>query len=246
MKVEQNMNDVDNGEFARELFGRLAATMPDNPDRPAAVQRMVRRRHRRRAATRTTVGLTFAAGVGLVLVDARRPQPLPAAAAAGAVATPATDTAAGKPADPCRDVVTSTKGAHAGSDADPRADVGRLKLAGTITAVNGDTISVSASESLGDITDITATISADAKYIDAGAVSTTRPTLAVGDRVAVGVVKQPDGSYTIDALEAHDPGVQGDATGTASQEAKKTASPDDSQIEAAKRLAIAGCGATTG
>src|SRR4051794_1494552 len=237
------MNDVDNGEFARELFGRLAATMPDNPDRPAAVQRIVRRRHRRRAATRATVGLTFAAGVGLVLVDARRPQPLPAAAAA----TPSTDAAVGKPADACADLGTSTKGPHAGSDADPGGEIGRIKVAGTITSIEGDTISVSVEESIVDITDITATISPDAKYIDAGAVSLTRPTLVVGDRVAAGAVKQSDGSYTIDALEAHNPAAEGDHTGTASQEAKKTASPDDSQIDAAKRQRIIEvCGATTG
>src|SRR4051794_41844283 len=89
------MNDVDNGEFARELFGRLAATMPDNPDRPAAVQRIVRRRHRRRAATRATVGLTFAAGGGLVLVDARRPQPPPPPAAAPPPPHPAVGKTAG-------------------------------------------------------------------------------------------------------------------------------------------------------
>src|SRR3954454_11334594 len=124
MKVEQNMNDVDNGEFARELFGRLAATMPDNPDRPAAVQRIVRRRHRRRAATRATVGLTFAAGVGLVLVDARRPQPLPAAAAA---ATPSTDAAVVNPADPCAGLATSDKRPHAGGDPDTGDAVGRTK-----------------------------------------------------------------------------------------------------------------------
>ncbi|HZX56832.1 MAG TPA: hypothetical protein VFE86_19245 [Ilumatobacteraceae bacterium] len=237
------MNDVDNGEFARELFGRLAATMPDNPDRPAAVQRIVRRRHRRRAATRATVGLTFAAGVGLVLVDARRPQPLPAAAAA----TPTIDTAATKPADPCADLGTSTKGPHTGSDAHPRGDVGKLKVAGTITAVDGDTISLSVEESSVDTSDITATISTDAKYIDAGAVSLTRPTLAVGDLVAVGVATQADGSYTIDALEAHDPGVPGDKPGTATEEAKPLASPDDPQIDAAKQAhAIELCSATTG
>jgi hypothetical protein len=143
--------------------------------------------------------------------------------------------------------VTSTKGPHAGSEADPGGDVGRIKVSGSITAVDGDTISISVEESLVDITDITATIATDAKYIDGGAVSAIRPTLAVGDSVSFGAVKQSDGSFVIDMLEAHDAErARGDQTATASQAAKPAASPDDAQIEAAKRLAVAECGATTG
>jgi len=250
--MEQNMNDLDNDQFARQMLGRLAATMPDNPGRSAAVQRMVQRRHRRRVATRATVGLTFAAGLGIVLVDTRRSQPAPAAAATTAD-TAVAGTPPGKAADPCGDTHASTDGSHAASDADPRGDVGRIKLAGTITAVDGDTISIAADESFpvsAGITDITGTIANDANYIDAGQVSSTRPTIAVGDRVAVGAFLQPDGSYTIDALEAHMyGGVAGDKTDTATRDAKQeagaTVSPD--QIEKAKQLHVgAGCALVTG
>jgi hypothetical protein len=100
--------------------------------------------------------------------------------------------------------------------------------------------------SLADIADITATIATDATYIDAGEVSATRPTLAVGDSVSFGAVKQSDGSYTVDMLQAHDTErVRGDQS-TASEVAKPASSVGDAQIEAAKQLAIADCGATTG
>jgi len=194
------MNDLDNDQFARNLLGRLAATMPDNPGRAAAVQRGVRRRHRRRVATRASVGLTFAAGVGLVMVEARRPQPLPTAVASSTDAK-SSDTVAGKVPvegdDPC---------ANDGATRSVRpSDEGRLKIAGTITAVNGDTISVAVEQSQVPMTDFTATIAADAIYVDAGEPSTARPTLEIGDRVAFGAVEQPDGSYAIDTLETHAP-----------------------------------------
>jgi len=230
------MNDLDNDHFARNLLGRLAATMPDNPGRAAAVQRGVRRRHRRRVATRASVGLTFAAGVGLVMVEARRPQPLPTAVASSTDAK-SSDTVAGKVPvegdDPC---------ANDGATRSVRpSDEGRLKIAGTITAVNGDTISVSVEESQVPMTDFTATIAADATYVDAGQPSTTRPTLGIGDRVAFGAVEQPDGSYTIDTLEAHAP----DAAQVAV--AKQSSAESQASIDEAKRQhAIAACAGTAG
>jgi len=230
------MNDLDNDQFARNLLGRLAATMPDNPGRAAAVQRGVRRRHRRRVATRASVGLTFAAGVGLVMVEARRPQPLPTAVASSTDAK-SSDTVAGKVPvegdDPC---------ANDGATRSVRpSDEGRLKIAGTITAVNGDTISVSVEESQVPMTDFTATIAADATYVDAGQPSTTRPTLGIGDRVAFGAVAQPDGSYTIDTLEAHAP----DAAQVAV--AKQSSAESQASIDEAKRQhAIAVCAGTAG
>jgi len=230
------MNELDNDQFARNLLGRLAATMPDNPRRAAAVQRGVRRRHRRRVATRASVGLTFAAGVGLVMVEARRPQPLPTAVASSTDAK-SSDTVAGKVPvegdDPC---------ANDGATRSVRpSDEGRLKIAGTITAVNGDTISVSVEESQVPMTDFTATIAADATYVDAGQPSTTRPTLGIGDRVAFGAVEQPDGSYTIDTLEAHAP----DAAQVAV--AKQSSAESQASIDEAKRQhAIAVCAGTAG
>jgi hypothetical protein len=210
--------------------------MPDNPGRAAAVQRGVRRRHRRRVATRASVGLTFAAGVGLVMVEARRPQPLPTAVASSTDAK-SSDTVAGKVPvegdDPC---------ANDGATRSVRpSDEGRLKIAGTITAVNGDTISVSVEESQVPMTDFTATIAADATYVDAGQPSTTRPTMGIGDRVAFGAVEQPDGSYTIDTLEAHAP----DAAQVAV--AKQSSAESQASIDEAKRQhAIAVCAGTAG
>ena len=230
------MNELDNDQFARNLLGRLAATMPDNPGRAAAVQRGVRRRHRRRVATRASVGLTFAAGVGLVMVEARRPQPLHIAAASSTDAK-SSDTVAGKVPvegdDPC---------ANDGATRSVRpSDEGRLKIAGTITAVNGDTISVSVEESQVPMTDFTATIAADATYVDAGQPSTTRPTMGIGDRVAFGAVEQPDGSYTIDTLQAHVP----DAAQVAV--AKQSSAESQASIDEAKRQhAIAVCAGTAG
>jgi len=230
------MNELDNDQFARNLLGRLAATMPDNPGRAAAVQRGVRRRHRRRVATRASVGLTFAAGVGLVMVEARRPQPLRTAVASSTDAK-SSDTVAGKVPvegdDPC---------ANDGATRSVRpSDEGRLKIAGTITAVNGDTISVSVEESQVPMTDFTATIAADATYVDAGQPSTTRPTLGIGDRVAFGAVEQPDGSYTIDTLQAHVP----DAAQVAV--AKQSSAESQASIDEAKRQhAIAVCAGTAG
>jgi hypothetical protein len=235
MNTEQSMNELDNDQFARNLLGRLAATMPDNPGRAAAVQRGVRRRHRRRVATRASVGLTFAAGVGLVMVEARRPQTLQSAPAAPTDAK-SPDTVAGKVTveadDPCADVA---------SRSDRPTDEGRLKATGTITAVNGDTISVAVEESQVPMANVTATIAADATYVDAGQPATTRPTLAIGDHVAFGAVEQPDGSYTIDTLEAHAPDAGQDA------EAKQSSAASDAVIEEAKRQhAIAVCAGAAG
>ena len=230
------MNELDNDQFARNLLGRLAATMPDNPGRAAAVQRGVRRRHRRRVATRASVGLTFAACVGLVMVEARRSQPLHSAAASPTDAKSA-DTVAGmvpvEGDDPCA--------ADGATRSDRPSDEGRLKVAGTITAVNGDTISVAVEESQVPMTDFTATLAADASYVDAGQPSTTRPTLEIGDRVAFGAVEQPDGSYTIDTLEAHAP----DA-GQASVAKQGSAESQASTDEAKRQHAIAVCSGSAG
>jgi hypothetical protein len=91
------------------------------------------------------------------------------------------------------------------------------------------------------MTDFTATIAADATYVDAGQPSTTRPTLGIGDRVAFGAVEQPDGSYTIDTLEAHAP----DAAQVAV--AKQSSAESQASIDEAKRQhAIAVCAGTAG
>jgi len=169
------------------------------------------------------------------MVEARRPQPLPTAVASSTDAK-SSDTVAGKVPvegdDPC---------ANDGATRSVRpSDEGRLKIAGTITAVNGDTISVSVEESQVPMTDFTATIAADATYVDAGQPSTTRPTLGIGDRVAFGAVAQPDGSYTIDTLEAHAP----DA---AHSVAKQSSAESQASIDEAKRQhAIAVCAGTAG
>ncbi len=223
------MNDLDSSEFARDLLGRLAATMPDNPGRAAAVQRIVRRRHRRRVATRATLGLTFAAGIGVLVVEgpSRRPQTLPTATSP----TPPSDTKSPDTVPTtCADV---KKSLPAGSDAAttaPNTDSHRLKATGRVTAVNGDTISVSIETASTEITDVTATISPDASYLDSGATSATRPSLAVGDRIAFGAVEHPDGLYVIDILETHvvdgahvaDPAISSaDATKTAAIDSTK-------------------------
>jgi hypothetical protein len=178
--------------------------------------------------------VTFAAGVGLVMVEARPQTQHSAAVSATDPKSP--NTVAGsvpvKSDDPCAGVETRSG---------RPSDEGRLKATGTITAVNGDTISIAVEESQVPMTDFTATIAQAATYVDAGQASTTRRTLEVGDRVSFGAVQQPDGSYIIDTLEAHSP----DAGQVGA--AKQGSSESDALIEEAKRQhAIALCAGTAG
>ena len=55
------MDDVELTPSEREAFSRLAAAMPDNPLRPAAVRTLVRSRQRRRYAARAGLGVVAAA-----------------------------------------------------------------------------------------------------------------------------------------------------------------------------------------
>ena len=72
------MDDVELTPSEREAFSRLAAAMPDNPSRPAAVRTLVRSRQRRRYATRAGLGMAAAAGVvsaGIVITNHRAAGP---------------------------------------------------------------------------------------------------------------------------------------------------------------------------
>ena len=98
------MSDLDSTDLARDLFDRLAATMPDNPQRvTSAVQQRVRRRHRRRVATRATIGLACVAGVGAVLVvgTSKRAEPV-TPAAPGQTKTTASPATSATTLDPCQ------------------------------------------------------------------------------------------------------------------------------------------------
>ncbi|MCU1396390.1 MAG: hypothetical protein JWM34_4818 [Ilumatobacteraceae bacterium] len=199
------MNDTD-ADFARDILARLAATMPDNPGRVRQVQRLTRRRRNRRVATRATVGLGLAAGVGFVAVAgaARRPQPV-ATADAPADMRSTSDTASlpasTMPIDvsgPCADIGSSQPPAAADSSA-------RIKVAGTITAADDASVTVSGDPGLTGPASITAVFAATTTYRDGGRPTTSRPTLAVGEHVALAAVLQPDGSYVLDELAVNQP-----------------------------------------
>jgi len=201
MNREHDMSELDGTDLARDLFDRLAATMPDNPKRASAVQQLVRRRHRRRVATRATIGVACVAGVGAALVAGTSlrpasPSPVtPAASTPTKTEAPAT-TAPGQ--DPCQE-----KAATVGDSSTPPATSsdGRFKGDGTVTAVDGDVISVAIHDSTIAITHLTATIASDASYLSAGDPVTTRPSITVGQHVAFGVATRPDGSFEINLLE---------------------------------------------
>jgi hypothetical protein len=80
-----------------------------------------------------------------------------------------------------------------------------MKATGTITAVDGDTLAVALQAASIDVADLTATLTADTQYRDAGQPTATRPALAVGEAVAFGAIAQPDGSYLVGVLETHSP-----------------------------------------
>ncbi len=231
MNMEHHVNDLESNEFARDVLGRLAATMPDNPGRVAAVQRIVRRRRRRRVATRATLGLASAAGVGFVVVNGatRQPQTLPAASPTvppgdSAPTAGVPDTVPVTSPDPCAVAKATTGPGDATSTL--LDNQGRMKAAGTITAIDGERISVSVEQASIEISDVTATFAADTTYGDAGQPSSGRPQLGIGDPIAFSAVVQPDGSYVIDHLEAHMP----DAVQTPEDATKPSAPPRGSDV----------------
>ena len=193
------MSDLDSTDLARDLFERLAATMPDNPQRVSAVRQLVRRRHRRRVATRATIGLACVAGVGAVLMvgTSKRSEPVTAAAPGQTNTTASSATSATTP-DPCQ-VKAATVGGG-GSTTIPSSD-GHFKGGGTVTAIDGDVISVAVHDASIPLTQMRATIAPDAKYTSARVELAARPAIAVGQQVRFGAIAEPDGSYVIDLLE---------------------------------------------
>jgi len=196
---DQSMDDVELTPSEREAFSRLAAAMPDNPSRPAAVRTLVRSRQRRRYAARAGLGVVAAAGAvsaGIVITNNRAAGPAQITAAtdpSGATTLPAAlDCAAVKAAAASNDTATSQPVA------------GGAKMHGKITAVTDVAISVHGDPG-GSLTDITAGFAPGAIFVDAGRKSTTRPTLAVGDAVGLEATQAVDGTYSIDYLEVHVP-----------------------------------------
>src|SRR5262249_41070709 len=156
----------------------LAATMPDNPGRVQAVQRLVRRRHRRRVAARASIGVACTAGGGVVMVTttSKRSENLPMAAGATDPPAPATTSPATDSSTP------ADSGANLdGTQTGPDTTGGEFKGSGTITAVDGSTISVDVIESPLDVASFTATLAADTLYDDRGVPTAIPPALAVGD-----------------------------------------------------------------
>jgi hypothetical protein len=198
------MDDYDLTPAERTAFARLAATMPDNPARPHAVRKLVRRRQRRRVATRAGLGVAAAASVvGAGVIITNRPassgqvaavnQPREATSSA-----PSSTTVAAKPdCDAVNPAIT-------GDTADTVSSDPKAKVHGTITAITDATISVQADPG-GSLAEITAGFATDAAYVDAGHKSTTRPTLSVGEQVGLEASQASDGSYSIDYLEVEVP-----------------------------------------
>ena len=189
------MDDVELTPSEREAFSRLAAAMPDNPSRPAAVRTLVRSRQRRRYATRAGLGMVAAGAVsaGIVITNHRAAGPaLVAAGTEPTTAPAAVDCAAVKAAVATNDIATSQP-----------AD-GGAKVHGTITAITDVAISVHGDPG-GSLADITAGFAPGAIFVDAGQKSTTRPTLTVGEEVGLEATQAADGTYAIDYLEVQVP-----------------------------------------
>ena len=190
------MDDVELTPSEREAFSRLAAAMPDNPLRPAAVRTLVRSRQRRRYAARAGLGVVAAAGAvsaGIVVTNNRAAGPAQITAATEPTTPPAAlDCAAVKAAAASNDTATS------------RPAESSVKMHGKITAVADAAISVHGDPG-GSLADITAGFAPGAVFVDAGQKSTTRPTLTVGDEVGLEATQAADGTYSIDYLEVHVP-----------------------------------------
>ena len=144
------MNEFEAHDGTRRALGQLASTMPDNLGRPVAVQRLVRRRHRRRTATRAGVGFAFVAGTGFVLVEAgsRTPAPLSSASAP----SPSDSASDGSAPPPTNGVVEANTTSPVSCDAlkeklsnaDEKMpdDGSTVKGIGAITAINGGTLTI--------------------------------------------------------------------------------------------------------
>ena len=189
------MDDVELTPSEREAFSRLAAAMPDNPSRPAAVRTLVRSRQRRRYAARAGLGVVAAAERSALHVSST-----------GAFAGPAQITAATEPTTPPAALdCAAVKAAAASNDtATSQPAEGSVKVHGKITTVTDVAISVHGDPG-GSLADIKAGFAPGAVFVDAGQKSTTRPTLTVGDEVGLEATQAADGTYSIDYLEVQVP-----------------------------------------
>ncbi len=199
------MDDVELTPAERQAFSHLAASMPDNPSRPAAVRTLVRSRQRRRYATRAGLGMAAAAGAisaGIVITNNRAAGParVVVAGTQPGDATTATAPATTQPAALDCEAVKATAASNDGAT----TQSGGVKMHGKITAVADATISVQGDPS-GPLADITAGFAPGAIFIDAGQKSTTRPTLTVGEEVGLNATQAADGTYSIDYLEVDVP-----------------------------------------
>src|SRR5262249_11461324 len=141
---DQPMDDVELTPSEREAFNRLAAAMPDNPSRPAAVGTLVRRRQRRRYAARAGLGVAARARGGRAGIGS--PNPRAAGPARVGVATEpsdATPTTASATNPQAALDCAAVKATAAGNGAAPsQIAEGGAKVHGKITAVGDASISV--------------------------------------------------------------------------------------------------------
>ena len=190
------MHDLD---LARDLTD-LAAAMPDDPARPAAVQRRARRLRQQRFATRgVAAGSGFALAVAGVAIAGR--------------STGSPHPVADGPTLP--DCSAVPRDAPKSPDTTDSNGFGlRAKFGGTITAVpDAHTIVV---HDFGGH-DFTFTLTDATEVIDAAATDKgAAPSLPVGESVVVQALGAPTGPWTVEAVIVHP-----DA-------APKVAKPDDS------------------
>jgi hypothetical protein len=201
----------------------LADTMPDDPFRVDGVHTKVRRRRNRRRATRT-VGAVVVGAATIAALVAVRPGPthvstVPASqpsattsplscAAALAAAPDAAAVPEPKPGASVTDVAADAakRAAADGASAATSADSARraVKGLGTIVSVADTSVTITVTEPIADEpNEITATVSADAKFMDGASVVGVRPALNTGDPVAFAASHAADGSYQIIYLAVH-------------------------------------------
>ena len=201
----------------------LADTMPNDPFRVDGVRTKVRRLRNRRRATRTAGAVVVGAATIAALV-AVRPGPThvstipasqpstttgPLSCAAALAAAPDTVTPPEKKQDAS---VTDTaadaakRAAVDGATGATTADAARrgVKGLGTVVSADDASVTITVTEPIaGEPSAITATVSADAKFVDGASVVDVRPVLNAGDTVAFAASQADDGSYQFIYLGAH-------------------------------------------
>ena len=214
-------------------MAELADTMPDDPFRVDGIHAKARRLRTRRRAIRATAGVVVGAATVAMLV-AVRPGPthlstvpagqpstttgLPSCGSALAAVTDAETKPETMPGGSGTDSAAADAKRAAASEVDAASPIttGRgVKGFGSIVSATDESVTITLAEpGRDDPSQIAATLSPDAEFVDGNQGVDIRPALNAGDRVAFGATKAIDGSYQLIflAVNVPDPLVSASAT----------------------------------